>query len=72
VNAIRQTFANSRQGGRRTLIIYVTAGDPNLEETVELVTTIAEAGADIVELGIPYSDPLADGPTIQAAHPGRL
>jgi len=67
VNAIRQTFANSRQGGRRTLIIYVTAGDPNLEETVELVTTIAEAGADIVELGIPYSDPLADGPTIQAA-----
>jgi len=67
VNSIQQTFANSRQAGRGVLVIYVTAGDPSLEETVQIVTTIAEAGADIVELGIPYSDPLADGPTIQAA-----
>jgi len=67
VNSIQQTFANSRQNGRGALIIYVTAGDPSLAETVEIVTGVAEAGADIVELGIPYSDPLADGPTIQAA-----
>jgi len=67
VNCIQQTFANTRRNGRGALIIYLTAGDPSLEETVELVITIAEAGADIVELGIPYSDPLADGPTIQAA-----
>jgi len=67
VNSIQQTFANSRQNDRGALIIYVTAGDPSLEETVQIVTTIAEAGADIIELGIPYSDPLADGPTIQAA-----
>jgi len=67
VNSIQQTFANSRQDGRGVLIIYVTAGDPSLHETVEIVTTVAEAGADIVELGIPYSDPLADGPTIRAA-----
>ncbi len=67
MNSVQQTFADSRHDGRGVLIIYITAGDPNLEETVEIVTAIAEAGADIVELGIPYSDPLADGPTIQAA-----
>ena len=67
MNSIQQTFANSRQAGRGVLIVYVTAGDPSLEETVGIVITVAEAGADIVELGIPYSDPLADGPTIQAA-----
>jgi len=67
VNSIQQTFADSRQARRGVLIVYVTAGDPSLEETVQIVTTVADAGADIVELGIPYSDPLADGPTIQAA-----
>ena len=67
MNAIRQTFAEAQQQGRGALIIYITAGDPSLEETVGLVHTLKEAGADIVELGIPYSDPLADGPTIQAA-----
>ena len=67
MNAIRQAFAQAQQQGRGTLVIYITAGDPSLEETVELVNTLRRAGADIVELGIPYSDPLADGPTIQAA-----
>ena len=67
MNSIQQTFANSRQAGRGVLVVYVTAGDPSLEETVKIVTTVADSGAGIVELGIPYSDPLADGPTIQAA-----
>lgn len=67
MNAIRQTFAEANQQGRGTLIIYITAGDPSLQQTVELVNTLSQAGTDIVELGIPYSDPLADGPTIQAA-----
>jgi len=49
------------------LVIYVCAGDPNLEATEDIVVAAAEAGADIVELGIPYSDPIADGPVIQAA-----
>jgi len=49
------------------LIVYICAGDPTAEETVHLVRRLVEAGADIIELGLPHSDPIADGPTIQAA-----
>ncbi|MGV8175468.1 MAG: tryptophan synthase subunit alpha [Methanothrix sp.] len=49
------------------LIVYICAGDPSPEATVRLVRSLAEAGADIIELGLPHSDPIADGPTIQAA-----
>ncbi|HEY3398089.1 MAG TPA: tryptophan synthase subunit alpha [Armatimonadota bacterium] len=65
--ALPEVFARTAAEGRAALIIYVTAGDPSLAATVEIVDRIAQAGADIVELGIPYSDPLADGPLIQAA-----
>ncbi|MEA3402902.1 MAG: tryptophan synthase subunit alpha [Armatimonadota bacterium] len=57
--------ANSERGG--ALIIYVTAGDPSLEETAEIVLAAERGGADIIELGIPFAAPTADGPTIQAA-----
>ena len=49
------------------LIVYICAGDPSPEATPELVRRLAAAGADIIELGLPHSDPIADGPTIQAA-----
>ncbi|MBU3202805.1 tryptophan synthase subunit alpha [Clostridium algidicarnis] len=52
---------------RKALITYIAAGDPSLDKTMELVLTMEKAGADIMELGIPYSDPLADGPVIQRA-----
>jgi len=52
---------------RKALITYISAGDPSLDKTMELVLTMEKAGADIMELGIPYSDPLADGPVIQRA-----
>ena len=54
-------------GERKALVCFLTCGDPDFRTTVELVKAIAEAGADIVELGVPFSDPLADGPSIQAS-----
>ncbi|ROT99999.1 tryptophan synthase subunit alpha [Marinobacter sp. R17] len=53
--------------GRKALIPYITAGDPHPDRTVELMHTLVEAGADIIELGVPFSDPMADGPVIQLA-----
>src|SRR3569832_2883205 len=53
--------------GRKALIPYITAGDPNPEMTVPLMHALVAAGADILELGVPFSDPMADGPVIQQA-----
>ena len=64
---INQTFARLKAANEGALVAFLTAGDPSPEHTPELVTLLAEAGADIIELGIPYSDPLADGPSIQAS-----
>ncbi len=64
---LNETFAKLKRQGRKALITFITAGDPDLDATCDLVETLVEAGADIVELGVPFSDPLADGPTIQAA-----
>ncbi len=58
-------FRTLRERGEKALIPFLTAGDPDLETTEALVLAMAEAGADIIELGIPFSDPMAEGPTIQ-------
>ena len=62
---IRAAFADRRAEGRPALIPYVTAGHPEADSTAPVLEAIADAGADVIELGIPFSDPLADGPTIQ-------
>ncbi|MBE3592770.1 MAG: tryptophan synthase subunit alpha [Thermoanaerobacter sp.] len=67
MNRIDKKFEALKGGGRKALITFITAGDPDIETTYDIVLTLEEAGADIIELGIPYSDPLADGPTIQAS-----
>nr|HEV7955001.1 tryptophan synthase subunit alpha [Candidatus Acidoferrales bacterium] len=64
---ISRRFAELASSGDVGLIAYITAGDPSLDATCEIVLAAAEAGADIIELGVPFSDPLADGPTIQRA-----
>jgi len=64
---IEATFARLRQDGETALIPFITAGDPDLGRTEELIHALVEAGADIIELGFPFSDPMADGPVIQAA-----
>ena len=67
MNRIDAAFETARAEGRAALIVFVTAGDPDLQTTAELIPELAAAGADIVELGIPHSDPIAEGPTIQAS-----
>jgi len=66
-NRIDSTFAQLRQRGHKGLVAYITAGDPDLETTGCLAQAIEKAGADILELGVPFSDPLADGPVNQLA-----
>ena len=64
---IYERFRALREGGELGIIAYITAGDPSLDATLKFVLTLASAGADVIELGVPFSDPLADGPTIQRA-----
>src|SRR5882757_6750803 len=64
---ISKRFAELRAAGELGLVAYITAGDPSLEATLKFVRALADAGADVIELGVPFSDPLADGPTIQRA-----
>lgn len=65
MNRIERTFKELKRKKKKAFIPFITAGDPNLKTTEELVLSFEGAGADIVELGVPFSDPLADGPTIQ-------
>ena len=67
MSRLQPTFARLRRDGRRALAIYITAGDPDLETSVAAAVAAAQAGADILEIGIPFSDPVADGPVIQRA-----
>ncbi|HKK92347.1 MAG TPA: tryptophan synthase subunit alpha [Longimicrobiales bacterium] len=64
---ISRVFARRADEGRGVLVPYITAGFPERDTTVPLMRAIADAGADVIELGVPFSDPLADGPTIQAS-----
>jgi len=65
VSRIGSCFESLRSSGRKGLIPFITAGDPDLSSTVALAMQMAAAGADLIELGVPFSDPLADGPAIQ-------
>ncbi len=65
MNRIEKCFKNCAAENRKALVMYVTAGCPDLQTTEQLINNIITAGADIIELGVPFSDPMADGPTIQ-------
>ncbi len=67
MSRIEERFTELRKEGSKALIAYLTAGDPDLETTREIILALDSAGVDIIEIGVPFSDPTADGPIIQAA-----
>src|SRR5512142_3311529 len=67
MSRIATMFENLKRDGRKGLVAYLTAGDPAPERTPALVEALVRGGADLIELGVPFSDPIADGPVIQAA-----
>ncbi len=67
MNRIDETFKRLKKEKKKAFMPYITAGDPDIGTTKRIVSALAKAGADVIELGIPFSDPLADGPTIQRA-----
>ena len=67
MSAISETFARCRAEGRAAFVPFLVAGDPDLDTTGRLLVALARAGADAIEIGVPFSDPIADGPVIQAA-----
>jgi tryptophan synthase alpha chain len=72
MNAIDALFRRLRSQGRKAFMPFVTAGDPDLETTTLLIQELASRGASLIEVGFPYSDPIADGPTIQASYTRAL
>jgi tryptophan synthase alpha chain len=67
MSRIQATFETLKAARRKALIPYITAGDPYVDATVEIMLAMAAAGADVIELGVPFSDPMADGPVVQQA-----
>src|SRR5438045_6169267 len=72
MNRIDSLFARLRNEGRRALMPFITAGDPDLATTAALITELVARGAHMVEVGVPYSDPIADGPVIAASYTRAL
>jgi tryptophan synthase alpha chain len=67
MSRIDETFERLRQAGQKGLVTYFTAGDPHLERSRDIIKALADGGADVIEVGVPFSDPIADGPVIQRA-----
>src|SRR5690606_15209586 len=72
MNRITQCLTKIKESERKALVAYIVAGDPSPEITLPAMQAIAAAGADIIELGIPFSDPMAEGPVIQRGHERAL
>ncbi|KAI9681293.1 MAG: tryptophan synthetase [Caeruleum heppii] len=68
MDSIKKTFARCKSEGRSALVTYVTAGYPTAEDTIDIIMGMEAGGADVIELGLPFTDPIADGPTIQKAN----
>jgi tryptophan synthase alpha chain len=69
---LARRFARLRETDRRALVCYLTAGHPDVDRSIETIRAVADAGADVIEVGVPFSDPMADGPVIQASSQAAL
>ena len=67
LSRIAEVFGQLKREGKKGFIPFIVAGDPDLETTVDLLVELADSGATVIELGVPFSDPMADGPVIQRA-----
>ena len=67
MNRIEKRFKELKRSAKKAFIVYITTGDPNMKSTEDLILALDKSGVDVIELGVPFSDPIADGPTIQAA-----
>ena len=65
---LRETFAQAKRENRRALVTFMTAGYPTVDETIPILKGFQDGGVDVIELGMPFSDPIADGPTIQVSN----
>jgi tryptophan synthase alpha chain len=72
MSAVDQLFSELRASGQKALMPFLTAGDPDIDATAEIIRAAASAGANLCEVGVPYSDPIADGPVIQASYQRAL
>jgi len=68
LNRLTNTLEDLKNNSKKALVAYLVAGDPDIETTLELMTILVESGVDIIEIGVPFTDPIAEGPIIQKAH----
>ena len=72
MNRLTDTLDNLKKENKKALVAYLVAGDPNLETTIELMHLLVKSGVDVIEIGVPFTDPIAEGPIIQKAHDRAL
>ena len=72
MNRLTNTLEELKNKSKKALVAYLVAGDPDIETTLELMTVLVESGVDIIEIGVPFTDPIAEGPIIQKAHDRAL
>ena len=68
MNRLTKKLTNLKKENKKALVAYLVAGDPDIETTVSLIKLLVDSGADIIEIGVPFTDPIAEGPIIQKAH----
>ena len=72
MNRLSKRLSDIKKNNNKALVAYLVAGDPDIETTLELMTVLVESGVDIIEIGVPFTDPIAEGPIIQKAHDRAL